>query len=166
MEEESNGELVFLGTSLKWNKGKVSVLVYRKFTHTNQYLHYSSHDQTICKESFVFYLFNRAYSIMTYKDYLYKENTRIKQVLKENGYQESSISKLFKRITINHSLSQSQQQTQATNIQEEEIRKTINLPFFEGTSEKLWCILSSHKIRSTFYTESTLGKLFVNLKFK
>ena len=31
-------------------------------------------------------LFNRAYSIITNKDDLGKENTRIKQVLKENGY--------------------------------------------------------------------------------
>ena len=42
-------------------------------------------------------------------------------VLKENGYQESIISKIFKRITNNHSLSQSQQ-TQAIDTQEEEIK--------------------------------------------
>ena len=35
----------------------------------------------------------------------------------------------------------------------------INLPFVEGTSEKLRRILISHKIRSTFYTENTLRKL-------
>ena len=48
---------------------------------------------------------------------------------------------------------QSQQLTQATDIQEEEIRISINLPYVEGTSEKLRRILRSHKIRSTFYTE-------------
>ena len=45
---------------------------------------------------------NRAYSIITNKDGLRKENTEIKQVLKENGYQESIISKIFKRITLNN----------------------------------------------------------------
>ena len=45
MEEESNGELAFLDTLLKRNNGKISVLVYRKPTHTDQYLHYSSHQQ-------------------------------------------------------------------------------------------------------------------------
>ena len=49
MEEESNGELAFLDTLLKRNNGKISVLVYRKPTHTDQYLHYSSHHQTSCK---------------------------------------------------------------------------------------------------------------------
>ena len=60
---------------------------------------------------------NRAYSIITNKYDLYKENARIKQVLKDNGYQESIVHKIFKRITNNNSLSQSQQQTQATDIQ-------------------------------------------------
>ena len=86
MEEESNGELAFLDTLLKRNNGGISVLVYRKPTHTDQYLQYSSHHQTSCKESVVSSLFNRAYSIITNKDDLHKENARIKQVLKENGY--------------------------------------------------------------------------------
>ena len=163
MEEESNGELAFLDTLLKQNNGEISVLVYRKPTHTDQYLHYSSHHQTSCKESVVSSLFNRAYSIITNKDDLHKENARIKQVLKENGYQESIISKIFKRITNNHSLPQSQQLMLATDIQEEEIRISISLPYVEGTSGKLRRILRSHKIRSTFYTENTLHILFCKL---
>ena len=54
--------------------------------------------------------------------------------------------------------------TQATDIQDEEIRMTINLPYTEGTSEKLRHILKSHKIRSTFYTENTLRKLLCKPK--
>ena len=42
-EEESNKELAFLDTLLKRNNGKIFVLVYRKPTHADQYLHYSSH---------------------------------------------------------------------------------------------------------------------------
>ena len=104
MEKESNGELAFLDTLLKRNNGKISVLVYRNSTHTDQYLHSSSHHQTSHKESVVSSLFNRAYSIITNKDDLHKENAGIKQVLKENVYQESIISKIFIRITNNHIL--------------------------------------------------------------
>ena len=107
MEEESNGELVFLDTLLKRNNGEISALVYRKPTHTDQYIYCSSHHQTSCKESVVSSLLNRAYSILTNKDDLHKENARIKQVLKENGYQKSIISKIFRRITNNHSLPES-----------------------------------------------------------
>ena len=163
MEEKCNRELAFLDTLLKRNNEEISVLVYRKPTHTDQYLHYSSHHQTSCKESVVSSFFNRAYSIITNKDDLHKENARIKQMLKENGYQENIISNIFKRITNNHSLPQSQL-TQATDIQEEEIRMSINLPYVEGTSENLRRIFRSHKIRSTFYTETTLRKLLCKPK--
>ena len=74
------------------------------------------------------------------------------------------LKKFFRRTTNNHSLPQSQQLTQATDIQEEEIRISINVPSVEGTSEKLRRILRSHKIRSTFYTEMTLRKLLCKLK--
>ena len=37
MEEESNGELAFLDILLKRNNGEISVLVYRKPTHSDQY---------------------------------------------------------------------------------------------------------------------------------
>ena len=86
-------------------------------------------------------------------------------MLKEKGYQESIISKIFKRITNNHSLPQSQQQTQDKHLfQEEQIRMSIGFPSVEGTSEKLWCILRSHKIRSTLYTENTMCKLLSKLE--
>ena len=160
MEGKSNREIAFLNTFLKWNKWKISVLVYRKPVHTDQYLHYSSHHQTGCKESVVSSLFNREYSIITNEDDLTKENARTKQVLKENGYQERIISKIFQRITNNHNFSQSQQQIQAIDIQEEETRMSmsINWVYTQSAGEKRWYILRSHKIGSL----STLKALFVN----
>ena len=50
-------------------------------------------------------------------------------------------------------------QTHATDIEKQEVRMSVNLPYVEGTSEKLRRILRSRKIRSTFYTEETLHKL-------
>ena len=41
---------------------------------------------------------------------------------------------------------------------------SINLSYVEGTSEKLRRILKSHKIRSTFYTDSILRKLLCKPK--
>ena len=81
MEEESNEVLVFLDTLSKQNNRNISVVVYTNPTHTDQYLHYSSHHQVSCKESVVSTLFNRAYSCITNEDDLIKENARIKQVL-------------------------------------------------------------------------------------
>ena len=50
-------------------------------------------------------------------------------MLNENGYQESIINKIFWRITNNQNLPQSQQLTQATDIQKEDIRMSINLTY-------------------------------------
>ena len=52
------------------------------------------------------------------------------------------------------------------DIQEEETRMSINLPYVEGTSEKLRLILRSSKIRSTFYTETFCVNSFVHLKIE
>ena len=41
---------------------------------------------------------------------------------------------------------------------------SINLRYVEGTTKTLRCILKCHKIRSTFYTESTLRKLICKPK--
>ena len=59
---------------------------------------------------------------------------------------------------------QSQQQTQATDTQKEEIRISINLLYIKGTGKKLWYILKSHTVTSFFYTESTLCKLLCKPK--
>ena len=133
-------------------------------TQIDQYLHCSSHDRTGWKESVVSSLFNKAYCIIKNKDNLYKEDARIKQVLKENGCQESIISKALKGITNNYRLPQLQQQRQATDIQEEEIRMSTNLTHTEITSEILRCILRSHKTRSTFYAVNTMRKLLCKPK--
>ena len=62
-------------------------------------------------------------------------------------------------------MSQLQKQTtQVTDIQEEEVIMSRNLPYIKGTNEKLRCILRCHKVRSIFYTETTLRKLLCKLR--
>ena len=79
-------------------------------------------------------------------------------------FNRASSSKIFKKITNNHSFPQSQQQTQVTDIQEKEIRIGINSPYIDSTSKKLGCILRSYKMRSTFYTEIIWNKLLCKPK--
>ena len=75
MEKESNGELALLDTSLKRNDRKIFVLVYRKLTHTIQHVHYNSQHQTSFKRRVVSSLLNRAYSVVSNKGDLIKENS-------------------------------------------------------------------------------------------
>ena len=69
---------------LKVNNRKILVLVCRKPTDNEQYLHYSCHHQKSCEESASSFFLNRAYSLIRGKDDLTKENARIKQMLQEN----------------------------------------------------------------------------------
>ena len=76
------------------------------------------------------------------------------------------MSEIVTRITNYHRLLQSKQKAQATNIQEEEIGISVNLPCVEGISRKPRHILRSHKVRSTFYIKSTLRKLLYKPKYQ
>ena len=86
--------------ALYWYIGRLHIL-------TNTYI--TALTTTEVARKVVSSLFNTAYSIITNKDDLHKENTRTKQNLKDNGYQESIISKIFRRTTNNHRLPQQQQ---------------------------------------------------------
>ena len=131
-----NRELTFLDTLVKLNNGKICVLVYRKpRTLTNTYTKALTTSQVTRKVFFPPCL--KLCSIITNKHDINKENAEIKHVLKKNGYQESIISKIYKRITNNYSLSWSQQLTHVTDAQDAKISICINLLFAEDTGEIL-----------------------------
>ena len=72
MEEDSNGKLTSVDTSIKRNNRNISVLLKRKPMDTERYLHCNPHQKTGCMESVVSSLFNRGHSIITDKNYLTK----------------------------------------------------------------------------------------------
>ena len=51
MDVESNGELTFLDTFMKRDNGKISVLLCRKATQTDQCLQYRAHHDASCNEN-------------------------------------------------------------------------------------------------------------------
>ena len=92
----------------------------------------------------------------------YTKNARIKQVLQENGYQESIIGKIFKRITNDHSLSQSQQQMQVKDIQEEQssnINESIKGVLFFNRKD-FTCTKSIKSTKSTKRKQATFTQTF------
>ena len=64
--EEQDSILPFLDTLVQQNPDKtISVKVYRKPTHTNQYLNHTSHHSTSAKQSVITALFNRAGNVIS-----------------------------------------------------------------------------------------------------
>ena len=86
-EVEKDGKLAFLDTEVQRKADKsLSVSVYRKPTHTDQYLNAGSHHLDSVKNSVVSSLFNRAKAITSDLEDLDKEYKRISSVLKANEY--------------------------------------------------------------------------------
>ena len=85
MKEESNGELAFPDNLLKCKNGMISPLVQRRIcilTNTSTTVLTTKH----VVRSVVFSLFNNAYSIITNKDEIPKENFSIKQEWVSRGH--------------------------------------------------------------------------------
>ena len=159
VEKENNSCLPFLDTCVKRNNdGKISVTVYRKPTHTDQYLNFRSHHQPSSKNSVISALFTRAERIISNTDDLEKENQRIFNVLKANNYSNKDINHVKRK------LERKKQQPMESDREEEELNGYINLPYVRNTSEALRRIFKDHNIRCTFYTSETLRKLISHPK--
>ena len=64
----------------------LDVAVYRKPTHTDQYLHFESHHLTHLKRGVGRCLYDRARRIINTQDNLQKEVDHLARILKQNGY--------------------------------------------------------------------------------
>ena len=82
-----------------------------------------------------------------------KKTIEQKNCINTINFRKTWLAKTCKRFTKDNDLPQTQQQTQIKEIQDEEIRKNLNLPYLKGIYEKLLLILRSCKVRSPFYTK-------------
>ena len=66
MENEENSQLLFLNTLIQRNSDNtISVSLHETYTHTDQYLKFTSHHLARAKKSVVISLFNRAKNIIS-----------------------------------------------------------------------------------------------------
>lgn len=158
IEKEKDACLPFLDTLVKRNNDRsLSITVYRKPTHTDQYLNFHSNHQLSAKESVVSALFTRADNIVSNDEDLRNENVRIVNALTANDYNQRIIGKVRKKI---------QQRKEWTNATKEAIEYVghVNLPYIKDTSEILRRIFQQHKIRCTFYSSDTLRNILSHPK--
>ena len=94
VERQKDGTLPFLDTQLrKREDGSLDISIYRKSTHTDQYLHFKSHHLTHVKSGVVRCLHDRVREIISTQDNLQKEVDHLARILKQNSYPANFICK-------------------------------------------------------------------------
>ena len=94
---KKDNELAFLDTAvLREPDGRLTTSVYRKPTHTDQYLAYDSHHPQSVKRGIVKCLYERAKRLVTKPSVISEEKKHLSSVLVSNSYPFSLLQKLTK----------------------------------------------------------------------
>ena len=87
METENNNKLAFLDIAVSREPdGRLTTSVYRKPTHTDQYLVYDSHHPQSVKRGIVKCLYERAKRLVTKPSVISEKKKHLSSVLVSNGY--------------------------------------------------------------------------------
>ena len=158
VEQEKDGKLPFLDTCIQRKEdGSLDITVYRKPTHTDRYLHYSSHHPQHVKRGLVKCLFNRAEEITLDTGNLRRERRHLTRVLQTNGYPSG-----FLRDT---TTSQPGRRRQGEQGQEEVApTTTVAIPYIKGVSERIRRVCWSYNIRVAFRSGRTIRSLLTRVK--
>ena len=148
-ETESNGELAFLDTcTVRQDDGSLRIKVYRKPTHTDQYLNWESNHPLEHKMSVVRTLFHRANTVPSHPEDTNAELEHVKAALKDCGYPEWALQN-------SDSTNKSQKSQHHLPIR----RTAIVIPYVKGLSEELRRTLKQHGVDTTFKPYNTLRQL-------
>ena len=156
MEPEEDGHIPFLDTEIILNDdATTNTRVFRKPTHTDQYLNWDSNHHLEHKRSVVRTLFQRAESISSTPEEKQKEIDHVKEALQANGYRKWIFN-----------LPKKQQKSNSTDT-----TKTtrpcvipIGLPYVKGLSENLRRLFHANNISTYHKPINTLRSILVKPK--
>ena len=102
-EPNEDGSIAFLDMLITPDEnGRLNTSVYRKETHTDQYLHWDSHHSIASKNSVVGTLFHRARAVCSTPGALQKEENHLHQSRKNCKYPEWAINRVKLRSLSTH----------------------------------------------------------------
>ena len=154
-ESTTNNTLPFLDCLIKRdNEGRLQTKVYRKKTHTGQYLHYTSNQPEHVKIGTIKTLVRRAKIVCSTEESLTDELDYIKKTMRLNGYPEKLITKTIKQTLSFNSRSKNNQKFEAPKH---------FIPYEKGISEQLKRIANKYGLEVIFTRSlSTKSKLQTN----
>ncbi len=158
-EAETDGGLPFLDcNTIRQEDGSIKTSVYRKATHTNQYLNWNSNHPTEHKLGVVRTLHHRAKCITSDTDDLEKEYSEISEALKMCDYPDWSMTRKANTNT--------QEPKEKDNSgKSDRVRKPpVVIPYIKGTSEQLRRVYRQYGIQAYFKPNNTLRQQLVRPK--
>jgi len=120
----------------------VKLLVYRKKSHTDQYLNFSSHHPLNHKLAVIRTLLERCYSVVTEEDEGKEEEEHVAKAISKCGYPPWTIDRV-KQDMVEKSLKDEAKKVKNTRGNH---RGMVVLPYVKGLSEAFARILKSHLI--------------------
>lgn len=145
-EKEREGTLPFLDVSLKREDDSISTRVHRKATHTDRYLHYTSHHHPHILTGVVQCLKRRAETVCV-EQTAREELRHLQNTFEANGYPRSKVRHILNKVTTPRS------ETENSSDQEEQ-QKLLVLPYLRNTSEHIQRCCERLGIRAVFVEPS------------
>ncbi|XP_072028313.1 uncharacterized protein [Amphiura filiformis] len=163
-EELKEGKLAFLDCLVTVESdGRLETSVYRKDTHTDQYLLFDSHHPLIHKLGVIRTLFHRADTIPSSEKAKEKEREHLQKALNLCGYRDWTFHKALSQTKSADKVATAQ----ATQGDGESKRgRNVTIPYVSGLSEKLRRIFKDQGIPVSFKPKNTLRQALVHPKDK
>ena len=156
---KADGSMPFLYTLVTpQSDGSLATTLYRKPTHTNQYLQWDSHHAMSNKYSIISSLLHRAKHICSNQHLLEEEQTNTHRALSVCKYPDWAIN----RMKLNTSTPKTNNKNNSKNIS----RGYITVPYNEGLSESLKNICKRYGIQVHFKSGKTIKDELVAPKDK
>ena len=167
-DNKEDGSFPFLDTIVKPEAdGILSITVYRKATHTDQYLQWDSHHHLSAKFSVIQTLSHRASTVCSKPELLQQEKDHLRKALTKCKYQKWAFNKVEKRL--NRSTRQvNDGGTNSAQSANNEVKNKGNIviPHTQGLCESIKKICGRYGIQTHFKGGRTIRNLVVSPKDK
>ena len=168
-DNKEDGSISFLDTIVKPEAdGTLSITVYRKPTHTDQYLQWDSHHHLSAKFSVIHTLSHRASTVCSKPELLQQEKDHLRKAFTKCKYPKWALEKVEKRLNRSTREVSDGVSNQAAQPATNEVKNKghIVIPYTQGLCESIKKICDRYGIQTHFKGGRTIKNLLVSPKDK
>ena len=171
-DNKEDSSIPFLDTIVKPEvDGSLSITVYRKPNHTDQYLQWDSHHNLSAKISVINTLSHRAKTVCSNPELLKQEKEHLRKALTQCKYPKWALDKMEKRLFRSSSEAIDGANNQGPQVpmlplEKSRVRVILSLPYTQGLCESIKKICGRYGIQTHFKGGNTIKNLLVIPKDK